>query len=89
MPRRPRSSRPGWKPRAGSALTGLQATPFGRYTGARHLGSSGVTTQIGDDRFTSFDTVAAKSRLMFLMILRGEFQDYVINAAPPETVRNS
>src|SRR3954447_2667040 len=50
-------------------------------TGARHLGSNGVTTQIGDDRFTSFDTVAAKSRLMFLMTLRGAFQDYVINAA--------
>jgi len=38
-----------------------------------------VTTQIGD--FTSFDTVASKSRLMFLMTLRGAFQDYVINAA--------
>jgi len=50
-------------------------------TGARHLGINGVTTQIGDDRFTSFDTVAAKSRLMFLMTLRGEFQDYGINAA--------
>ena len=50
-------------------------------TGARHLGINGVTTQIGDDRFTSFDTVAAKSRLMFLMTLRGAFQDYVINAA--------
>jgi hypothetical protein len=50
-------------------------------TGARHLGVNGVTTQIGDDRFTSFDTVAAKSRLMFLMTLRGGFQDYVINAA--------
>ena len=48
-------------------------------TGARHLGVTGVTTQIGD--FTSFDTVAAKSRLMFLMTLRGGFQDYVINAA--------
>src|SRR3954452_22186844 len=50
-------------------------------TGARPLGSNGVTTQIGDDRFTSFDTVAAKSPLMFLMTLRGGFQDYVINAA--------
>ena len=40
-------------------------------TGARHLGINGVTTQIGDDRFTSFDTVASKSRLMFLMTLRG------------------
>src|SRR3954464_15027111 len=50
-------------------------------TGARHLGINGVTTQIGDDRFTSFDTVASKSRLMFLMTLRGAFQDYVINPA--------
>lgn len=50
-------------------------------TGARHLGCNGVTTQIGDDRFTSFDTVASKSRLMFLMTLRGTFQDYVINDA--------
>src|SRR4051794_15445578 len=50
-------------------------------TGARHLGINGVTTQIGDDRFTSFDTVASKRRLMFLMTLRGAFQDYVINPA--------
>jgi hypothetical protein len=50
-------------------------------TGARHLGVNGVTTQVGDDRFTSFDTVASKSRLMFLMTLRGAFQDYVINPA--------
>src|SRR3954465_4579098 len=50
-------------------------------TGARHLGINGVTTQIGDDRFTSFDTVASKSRLMFLMTLRGAVQDYVINPA--------
>src|SRR3954468_10365993 len=50
-------------------------------TGTRHLGSNGVTTQIGDDRFTSFDTVPSKSRLMFLMTLRGAFQDYVINPA--------
>ena len=50
-------------------------------TGARHQGCNGFTTQIGDDRFTSFDTVGSKSRLMFLMTLRGEFQDYVINAA--------
>ncbi len=50
-------------------------------TGARHLGCNGVTTQICDDRFTSFDTVASKSRLMFLMTLRAGFQDYVVNAA--------
>jgi hypothetical protein len=34
-----------------------------------------VTTQVGDDGFTSFDTVTSKSRLMFLMTLRGAFQD--------------
>jgi hypothetical protein len=50
-------------------------------TGARHLGINGTTTQIGDDRFTSFDTVSSKSRLMFLMTLRGGFQDYAVNAA--------
>src|SRR5664279_1797450 len=50
-------------------------------TTARHLGCNGIITQIGDDRFTSFDTVGSKSRLMFLMTLRGAFKDYVINAA--------
>jgi hypothetical protein len=50
-------------------------------TGARHLGRNGVTTQIGDHRFTSFDTVGSKSRTMFLMTLRAGFQDYAINAA--------
>lgn len=50
-------------------------------TGARHRTENGVTTQIGDDRFTSFDTVASKSRLMFLMTLRGAFKDYVLNDA--------
>ena len=50
-------------------------------TTARHLGRNGIITQIGDDRFTSFDTVGHKNRLMFLMTLRGAFKDYVINAA--------
>lgn len=50
-------------------------------TSARHLGINGYTIQIGEDRFTSFDTVASKSRLMFLMTLRAGFQDYVVNAA--------
>src|SRR3954467_8521081 len=50
-------------------------------TGARHLGINGVTTQIGDDRFTSFDTVARMSRLMFLMTLRDLFKYYVTPSA--------
>src|SRR3954471_17405098 len=81
--RKRRSSRPGWKPPAGSVLTTLEPGTWAWSPapghGARHLGINGVTTQIGD--FTSFDTVASKSRLMFLMTLRGAFQDYVINAA--------
>src|SRR3954452_16605928 len=38
---------PGWKRRPGSASMGLQATPSGRYTGARHRHQNGYCTQIG------------------------------------------
>ncbi len=56
---------------------GLETVPWISVddTGARHLGRNCYTTQIGDDRFTSFDTVASKRRLLFLMTLRGEFKD--------------
>ena len=49
-------------------------------TGARHRGKNGVTTQIGDDRFTFFATTFSKSRTNFLELLRAGYQDYVINA---------
>lgn len=49
-------------------------------TGARHRGKNGVTTQIGDDRFTFFATTSSKSRVNFLERLRAGYQDYVINA---------
>lgn len=49
-------------------------------TGARHQGKNGVTTQIGDDRFTFFATTSSKSRVNFLERLRAGYQDYVINA---------
>ena len=39
-------------------------------TGARHAGSNGVTTQIGDERFTAFRTSLSKSRTNFLDCLR-------------------
>ena len=49
-------------------------------TGARHRNCNGVTTQIGDDRFTFFKTTFSKSRRNFLELLRAGYQDYVINA---------
>jgi hypothetical protein len=49
-------------------------------TCARHRGKNGVTTQIGDDRFTFFATTFSKSRTNFLELLRAGHQDYVINA---------
>lgn len=48
-------------------------------TGARHQAKNGVTTQIGDDRFTVFATSFSKSRRNFLEILRAGHDDYVIN----------
>jgi regulator of replication initiation timing len=39
-------------------------------TGARHRNRNGVTTQIGDDRFTFFKTTFSKSRKNFLELLR-------------------
>ena len=49
-------------------------------TGARHRAKNGVTTQIGDDRFTFFATTFSKSRKNFLELLRAGHADYVINA---------
>jgi hypothetical protein len=50
-------------------------------TGARHRARNGVTTQIGDDRFTVFATSFSKSRRNFLELLRAGHEDYVINEA--------
>ncbi|MGI9435423.1 MAG: IS66 family transposase [Geminicoccaceae bacterium] len=49
-------------------------------TGARHRARNGVTTQIGDDRFTFFATTFSKSRKNFLVLLRAGYRDCVINA---------
>src|ERR671919_906436 len=48
-------------------------------TGARHRARNGVTTQIGDHRFTAFATNFSKSRRNFLEILRAGHADYVVN----------
>src|SRR3954454_12585466 len=78
---------PDWRPPPGSAWTGLQATPFGRYTGARHKAANGVTTQIGNSHFTWFGTTGSKSRLNFLSLLRAGHDDYVVNSAALDYMR--
>ena len=56
-------------------------------TAARHARKDGVTTQLGDDRFTVFRTGAAKSREAFLSLLRAGHTDHVVNAAALEYMR--
>jgi hypothetical protein len=48
-------------------------------TGARHAGRNGVTTQIGDGRFTAFRTSLSKSRTNFLDCLRAGHEDYLVD----------
>src|SRR3954447_19652533 len=50
-------------------------------TSARHARAEGVTTQIGDARFSAFRTGTSKSRLNFLALLRAGHGDFVVNAA--------
>ncbi|MBB4252697.1 transposase [Rhizobium sp. BK008] len=50
-------------------------------TGARHANRNFHTTQIGGEHFTAFRTAPSKSRLNFLALLRGNYQDYVLNDA--------
>ena len=53
-------------------------------TAARHARQDGVTTQIGDDRFTAFRTGTSKSRQAFLSVLRAGHGEYVISKAALE-----
>ena len=50
-------------------------------TGARHAHDNCHTTQIGGEHFTAFRTARSKSRLNFLALLTGNYQDYVLNDA--------
>ena len=50
-------------------------------TGARHSHNNYYTTHIGGPNFTVFRTTKSKSRLNFLSLLRGSYQDYVLNDA--------
>ena len=56
-------------------------------TAARHARRDGVTTQIGDDRFTAFRTGGSKSRVAFLSALRAGRGEYIINEAALEYMR--
>ncbi len=48
-------------------------------TSARHEGRNGYCTHIGNELFAWFESTASKSRINFLMLLRGRHQDYVLN----------
>jgi hypothetical protein len=56
-------------------------------TAARHARRDGVTTQIGDQRFTAFRTGASKSRQAFLSMLRAGHDEYVISEAALDYMR--
>jgi len=56
-------------------------------TGARHKAKNGVCTQIGNDFFAWFGTTFLKSRLNFLSLLRAGHEDYVINDAALDYMR--
>jgi Transposase IS66 family len=56
-------------------------------TAARHARKDGITTQLGDDRFTIFRTGTSKSREAFLSLLRAGHADYVVNAAALDYMR--
>ncbi|MFK3781802.1 transposase [Agrobacterium sp. NPDC089420] len=62
---------------------GLVSAPYVTVddTGARHANRNFHTTHIGGEHFTAFRTAPAKSRLNFLALLRGNYQDYVLNDA--------
>jgi hypothetical protein len=62
---------------------GLVSAPYVTVddTGARHANRSFYTTHIGGEHFTAFRTAPSKSRLNFLALLRGNYQDYILNEA--------
>jgi regulator of replication initiation timing len=62
---------------------GLVSSPYVTVddTGARHSHNPYYATHIGGPNFTVFRTTKSKSRLNFLSLLRGGYQDYVLNDA--------
>jgi hypothetical protein len=62
---------------------GLVSAPYVTVddTGARHGNRNFYTTHIRGEHFSAFRTAPSKSRLNFLALLRGNYQDYVLNDA--------
>lgn len=62
---------------------GLVSAPYVTVddTGARHANRNFYTTHIGGEHFSAFRTAPSKSRLNFLALLRGNYQDDVLNDA--------
>ncbi|WP_422411507.1 MULTISPECIES: IS66 family transposase [unclassified Endozoicomonas] len=48
-------------------------------TGARHDGSNGYCTVIGNEAFTVFTSTSSKSRINFLELLQGQRRSHVLN----------
>jgi uncharacterized small protein (DUF1192 family) len=53
-------------------------------TGARHNGTNGYCTHIGNDLFAWFKSTESKSRINFLKLLQDQHNDYIINDAAIE-----
>jgi regulator of replication initiation timing len=66
---------------------GLVSSPYVTVddTGARHSHNPYYATHIGGPNFTVFRTTKSKSRLNFLSLLRGGYQEYVLNDAASTT----
>ena len=60
---------------------GLQVSPYIHVddTGARHDGTNGYCTHIGNELFAWFQSTGSKSRINFLELLRAGHGDYVVN----------
>ncbi|MBI4739429.1 transposase, partial [Candidatus Woesearchaeota archaeon] len=61
--------------------TGLEISPYINVddTGARHNGTNGYCTHIGNELFAWFESTESKSRINFLELLCAGHVDYVIN----------
>jgi hypothetical protein len=56
-------------------------------TSARHEGRNGYCTHIGNELFAWFESTESKSRINFLTLLRGRYQDYVLNGPALDYLR--
>ncbi len=69
------------KEKAEILRVGLEVSPYVHAddTGARHQGKNGYCTHVGNELFAYFESTGSKSRINFLEVLRGEYEDYVIS----------